>query len=125
MVLLLLSVLWWRVLADVLNYTVSGAAEQNNITNHIIIQNILFCVSTWSILKDVDDVKFVINFDFPNNTEDYVHRIGRTGRSTNKGTSYTFFTPANSSKAPDLITVLQDANQVELTTFKFLRLHVN
>uniref|UniRef100_A0A182SJE3 Helicase C-terminal domain-containing protein n=1 Tax=Anopheles maculatus TaxID=74869 RepID=A0A182SJE3_9DIPT len=59
----------------------------------------------------VDDVKFVINFDFPNNTEDYVHRIGRTGRSTNKGTSYTFFTPANSSKAPDLITVLQDANQ--------------
>ncbi|XP_315003.4 uncharacterized protein LOC1275719 isoform X1 [Anopheles gambiae] len=60
---------------------------------------------------DVDDVKFVINFDFPNNTEDYVHRIGRTGRSTNKGTSYTFFTPANSSKAPDLITVLQDANQ--------------
>ncbi|XP_050074010.1 uncharacterized protein LOC126561743 [Anopheles maculipalpis] len=60
---------------------------------------------------DVDDVKFVINFDFPNNTEDYVHRIGRTGRSTNKGTSYTFFTPANSSKAPDLISVLQDANQ--------------
>ncbi|XP_053662857.1 uncharacterized protein LOC128711990 [Anopheles marshallii] len=60
---------------------------------------------------DVDDVKFVINFDFPNNTEDYVHRIGRTGRSTNKGTSYTFFTPANSSKANDLITVLQDANQ--------------
>uniref|UniRef100_A0A182N220 RNA helicase n=1 Tax=Anopheles dirus TaxID=7168 RepID=A0A182N220_9DIPT len=60
---------------------------------------------------DVDDVKFVINFDFPNNTEDYVHRIGRTGRSTNKGTSYTFFTPANSSKATDLISVLQDANQ--------------
>ncbi|XP_058065221.1 uncharacterized protein LOC131214899 [Anopheles bellator] len=60
---------------------------------------------------DVDDVKFVINFDFPNNTEDYVHRIGRTGRSTNKGTSYTFFTPANASKASDLISVLQDANQ--------------
>ncbi|ETN66582.1 DEAD box ATP-dependent RNA helicase [Anopheles darlingi] len=60
---------------------------------------------------DVDDVKFVINFDFPNNTEDYVHRIGRTGRSTNKGTSYTFFTPANASKASDLIAVLQDANQ--------------
>ncbi|XP_058124863.1 uncharacterized protein LOC131291350 [Anopheles ziemanni] len=60
---------------------------------------------------DVDDVKFVINFDFPNNTEDYVHRIGRTGRSTNKGTSCTFFTPANASKAGDLISVLQDANQ--------------
>jgi superfamily II DNA/RNA helicase len=26
---------------------------------------------------DVDDVKFVINFDYPNNSEDYIHRIGR------------------------------------------------
>ncbi|XP_053689639.1 uncharacterized protein LOC128738482 [Sabethes cyaneus] len=60
---------------------------------------------------DVDDVKFVINYDFPNNTEDYIHRIGRTGRSTNKGTAYTFFTPANSSKANDLIGVLKEANQ--------------
>lgn len=61
--------------------------------------------------EDVDDVKVVINFDFPNNTEDYIHRIGRTGRSTHKGTSYTFFTPANSSKAHDLIGVLKEANQ--------------
>lgn len=29
---------------------------------------------------DVDDIKYVINFDYPNNSEDYVHRIGRTGR---------------------------------------------
>lgn len=63
---------------------------------------------------DVDDVKYVINFDFPNNTEDYIHRIGRTGRSTNKGTSYTFFTPANGAKAGDLIGVLREANQVSL-----------
>ncbi|XP_058457474.1 uncharacterized protein LOC131434608 [Malaya genurostris] len=60
---------------------------------------------------DVDDVKFVINYDFPNNSEDYIHRIGRTGRSTNKGTAYTFFTPANSAKANDLINVLKEANQ--------------
>jgi len=31
---------------------------------------------------DVDDIKFVINFDYPNNSEDYVHRIGRTGRAS-------------------------------------------
>ena len=30
---------------------------------------------------DVDDVKFVINYDYPNNSEDYIHRIGRTGKS--------------------------------------------
>lgn len=48
---------------------------------------------------DVEDVKFVINYDYPNNSEDYVHRIGRTGRSQNTGTAYTLFTPNNSSKA--------------------------
>ena len=32
----------------------------------------------------VDDVKFVINYDYPNNSEDYIHRIGRTGRKENK-----------------------------------------
>lgn len=47
---------------------------------------------------DVEDVKFVINYDYPNNSEDYVHRIGRTGRSQNTGTAYTLFTPNNSAK---------------------------
>ncbi|XP_014242948.1 ATP-dependent RNA helicase DBP2-like [Cimex lectularius] len=61
---------------------------------------------------DVEDVKFVINFDFPNNSEDYVHRIGRTGRSKRKGTAYTFFTRNNSKQADDLISVLKEANQV-------------
>lgn len=43
-------------------------------------------------------MKFVINYDYPNNSEDYVHRIGRTGRSQNTGTAYTLFTPNNSAK---------------------------
>jgi hypothetical protein len=30
--------------------------------------------------SDVSDIKYVINYDYPNNSEDYVHRIGRTGR---------------------------------------------
>ncbi len=45
-----------------------------------------------SIHVDVSDIKYVINFDFPNNTEDYIHRIGRTARADNVGTAYTFFT---------------------------------
>uniref|UniRef100_A0A1L8DH98 RNA helicase n=2 Tax=Nyssomyia neivai TaxID=330878 RepID=A0A1L8DH98_9DIPT len=61
---------------------------------------------------DVEDVKFVINYDYPSNSEDYVHRIGRTGRSNNTGTAYTLFTGQNSGKAADLIAVLQEANQV-------------
>ncbi|BFZ17307.1 hypothetical protein BsWGS_20346 [Bradybaena similaris] len=61
---------------------------------------------------DVEDIKFVINFDFPNCSEDYVHRIGRTGRSTNTGTAYTFFTQRNSKQATDLVNVLREAKQV-------------
>lgn len=61
---------------------------------------------------DVDDVKFVINYDYPSNSEDYVHRIGRTGRSNNTGTAYTLFTHSNANKANDLIQVLREANQV-------------
>ncbi|CAK9833470.1 Probable ATP-dependent RNA helicase DDX17 [Anthophora retusa] len=61
---------------------------------------------------DVEDVKFVINFDYPSCSEDYVHRIGRTGRRQKTGTAYTFFTPNNSNKANDLIQVLKEANQV-------------
>jgi len=39
---------------------------------------------------DIPDVKHVINYDCPNNIEDYVHRIGRTGRAGHRGTSITF-----------------------------------
>lgn len=64
------------------------------------------------IFSDVDDVKYVINFDYPSSSEDYIHRIGRTGRSQCTGTSYAFFTPQNGRQAKDLINVLQEANQV-------------
>lgn len=57
------------------------------------------------------NVEFVINFDFPNNIEDYVHRIGRTGRAGAKGTAITFFTSNNSKNAKDLIKLLRDAEQ--------------
>ncbi len=39
---------------------------------------------------DVDDLEVVINFDLPNDAEDYTHRIGRTGRAGRKGRAFTF-----------------------------------
>ena len=39
---------------------------------------------------DVKEVKAVINYDFPGNIEDYIHRIGRTGRAGAKGIAHTF-----------------------------------
>ncbi|KAI4470132.1 atp-dependent rna helicase dbp3 [Holotrichia oblita] len=61
---------------------------------------------------DVEGIKYVINFDYPNSSEDYIHRIGRTGRSESTGTSYAFFTPNNYRQAKDLVSVLKEANQV-------------
>jgi ATP-dependent RNA helicase RhlE len=39
---------------------------------------------------DIDDVSHVINFDEPDSYDDYVHRIGRTGRANKTGTALTF-----------------------------------
>lgn len=44
---------------------------------------------------DIPDVEVVINYSFPLTTEDYVHRIGRTGRAGKKGVAHTFFTKEN------------------------------
>ncbi|XP_035793304.1 ATP-dependent RNA helicase dbp2-like [Anopheles albimanus] len=75
-------------------------------------QGILVATDVAARGLDVEDVKFVINYDYPSNSEDYVHRIGRTGRSNNTGTAYTLFTHSNANKANDLINVLREANQV-------------
>lgn len=42
---------------------------------------------------DVQDIEVVINFDLPDNSEDYVHRIGRTGRAGKQGHAISFATP--------------------------------
>jgi ATP-dependent RNA helicase DDX5/DBP2 len=60
---------------------------------------------------DVKDIKTVINYDFPAQLEDYVHRIGRTGRAGQKGTAYSFFTIADARKARELIGILKQTNQ--------------
>merc|ERR1712178_93606 len=60
---------------------------------------------------DVKDIKYVINYDFPGGIEDYIHRIGRTGRAGATGSSYTFFTQDKFRHANDLIKVLREANQ--------------
>jgi len=60
---------------------------------------------------DVRDITHVLNYDYPNNSEDYVHRIGRTGRAGAKGTAITFFTTENSKQARDLVTILSEAKQ--------------
>jgi len=60
---------------------------------------------------DVYDVRFVINFDFPGEIENYVQRIGRTARAGQTGTSYSFITKDDSRNANNLIKVLRESKQ--------------
>lgn len=61
---------------------------------------------------DIPDVEVVINFSFPLTVEDYVHRIGRTGRAGKTGISHTFFVGKNDkAKAGELVNVLREAGQ--------------
>jgi ATP-dependent RNA helicase RhlE len=51
---------------------------------------------------DVAGVTHVINFDVPENPEDYVHRIGRTGRAQAVGDAFTLVTPENANDIRDI-----------------------
>jgi len=60
---------------------------------------------------DIPSVKLVINCTFPLTTEDYVHRIGRTGRAGKQGLAITLFTEHDKAQSGALINVLKAANQ--------------
>lgn len=52
--------------------------------------NILIATDVAARGLDISDITHVINFDEPNNYQEYIHRIGRTGRGNNKGCALTF-----------------------------------
>ena len=51
---------------------------------------------------DVDEVNYVVNYDLPAQAEDYVHRIGRTGRAGAKGRAISFVTPETKEALADI-----------------------
>jgi len=69
---------------------------------------------------DIPDVEYVLNYSFPLTIEDYVHRIGRTGRGGKTGIAHTFFTANDKPRAGELVNLLRDGNQevpTDLTKF--------
>uniref|UniRef100_T2MJR9 RNA helicase n=1 Tax=Hydra vulgaris TaxID=6087 RepID=T2MJR9_HYDVU len=60
---------------------------------------------------DIPNVKHVINFDMPSDIEEYVHRIGRTGRVGHTGLATSFFNDKNRNVARDLMDILAEAKQ--------------
>ncbi|KAK9251444.1 P-loop containing nucleoside triphosphate hydrolase protein [Lipomyces tetrasporus] len=61
---------------------------------------------------DVKQLKLVVNYDCPNHMEDYIHRVGRTGRAGNLGTAVTFITPQQDREAVDIAKALKFSQQV-------------
>lgn len=75
---------------------------------------IIVCTGVASRGLDIKDVQHVINYDLPKDIDEYVHRIGRTGRVGNTGKATSFFDPARSEDcgvAPALVSILKNAHQ--------------
>ncbi|KAI0226713.1 ATP-dependent RNA helicase DDX3Y [Lamellibrachia satsuma] len=60
---------------------------------------------------DIPNVKHVVNFDLPNDIEEYVHRIGRTGRVGNLGLATSFFNEKNKNIIRSLLDLLVESKQ--------------
>ncbi|KAL7136577.1 hypothetical protein ABFS83_10G039700 [Erythranthe nasuta] len=73
--------------------------------------NLLIATSIAARGLDVKDLELVINFDVPNHYEDYVHRVGRTGRAGKKGCAITFVSEEDARYAPDLVKALELSEQ--------------
>ena len=65
---------------------------------------------------DIPNVTHVVNYDLPTDIDDYVHRIGRTGRAGNTGMSTAFFNRGNRGIVRDMIELLKEAHQ-EIPSF--------
>ncbi|KAG0020534.1 DEAD-box ATP-dependent RNA helicase [Podila clonocystis] len=60
---------------------------------------------------DIPNVTHVISYDLPTDIDDYVHRIGRTGRAGNTGIATAFLNRGNKGVVRDLLELLKEANQ--------------
>lgn len=81
--------------------------------------NILVATNVAARGLDIAGVEHVINYDLPESIDEYVHRIGRTGRVGNVGKSTSFFDPSdekNAKLAPELVHILTEA-QLEVPSF--------
>ena len=75
--------------------------------------HILISTSICARGLDVTHCELVINFRCPNHMEDYIHRIGRTGRAGKPGTAYTFISPDDEDHlASDIMKALELSGQV-------------
>ncbi len=87
---------------------------------------LLVCSDVAARGLDISEVPFVINFDVPHNAEDYVHRIGRTGRAGKQGQAFTIAVPADGKYLAAIEKLIDGAiPRVEIDTLKELETQVS
>ena len=75
--------------------------------------NLLVCTDVAARGLDIKDVPAVFNFDVPFNAEDYVHRIGRTGRAGASGLAVTLVAPSDNRLVADIEKLIKKKIEVE------------
>lgn len=75
------------------------------------VGNLLIATSVAARGLDVKELELVVNYDVPNHYEDYVHRVGRTGRAGKKGCAITFISEDEARYAPDLVKAFELSEQ--------------
>lgn len=73
--------------------------------------NFLIATDVASRGIDINDITVVINYDFTKDIEEYVHRVGRTGRAGKTGLAITLMTRRDWGKARELIDVMEKSGQ--------------
>jgi superfamily II DNA/RNA helicase len=76
--------------------------------------DLLVCTDVAARGLDIKDVPAVFNFDVPFNAEDYVHRIGRTGRAGASGLAVTLVSPSDMRLVGDIEKLIKNKLQVEV-----------
>ena len=93
--------------ADIYSETLHGDKEQSERTKTLDrfkmkAFKILIATDVSARGIDIPNVDYVVNYDLPELPENYVHRVGRTGRGRNKGQAYAFCSPEEQTMLNDI-----------------------
>ncbi len=87
-----------------------GQSERTEVMRQFKNRNIQILVATDIVARgiDVEGIDLVINFDVPNDAEDYVHRVGRTARASSSGIALTFITEKDQQDFQDIEKLIEN-----------------
>ena len=110
--------------------TLHGDKDQkarNEVLNTFKRGNIQVLIATDISARGIDipNVEYVVNYDLPDKAENYVHRVGRTGRAKNRGQAVSFCSPGEKEMLQEIEAFINkpiDRLEVETLEYKNMRL---